>query len=321
MKTVMVALLIGLSASMPASAQVAPLHVGTDQPLHDEFGLLLQGTEATSAQFGYPAVEGDLVQIIRILPEVAGTITRYMLYPPATNGVPSSSNNVVVATSHVGHGVDPALGPVGKFGLSITDLNRGGSEMRLAARVFNAPSLDQASFYTDSELYEVPVYGAAAYGVFVPRFNSTATTHMLDVTDHDGDGLTRSWEISHGSSPDHPDTDGDGMSDGLEVRAGTVPTDPASQLVMAQIAVPGKDGVWPGTGGMQAERPTDLYLSWEAVTGRTYQVEYATNDLSTAAAIFTDINPAVTATGTVASTVLTNGLLMRSPYFRVHLVE
>lgn len=134
---------------------------------------------------GNPSWRVNLVQILQILPDGVGG---YVLHPPATNGLPSNSNNVVAATTRIGHGVDPAMGPVGRFGLSITDLNLGGAEVRLAARVFNAPSLAEASFYKDSDLYNVPVYGASSYGVFIPRFSSNATTQMLDETDGDGDG-------------------------------------------------------------------------------------------------------------------------------------
>ena len=318
MKTTSMIFGMGLLAALTASAQMAPLHVGSDQSLYDEFGQLLQGTDPGSDKFGQPVVEGDVVQIIQILPDGVGA---YILHPPATNGLPSSSNNVVVATTRIGHGVDPAMGPVGRFGLSITDLNRGGAEVRLAARVFNAPSLGEASFYKDSDLYNVPVYGASAYGVFIPRFSSNTTTQMMDETDGDGDGLTRSWEISYGSDPGQSDTDGDGMLDGHEIRAGTGVTDPDSLLEVVRIMAPGKDGLWPGGVSGYAERSTDLNLSWDTVTGKTYQLEYTVNDLCAPGGNFTGVNPAVTATGLVTSTVLTNGLLLSNPIFRIRLVE
>jgi hypothetical protein len=311
MKITSMMLGIGLMMALKVSAQVAPLHVGSDQSLYDEFGQLLRGTDPGSDKFGQPVVEGDLVQILQILPDGGGG---YVLHPPATNGLPSNSNNVVVATTRIGHGVDPAMGPVGRFGLSITDLNRGGAEVRLAARVFNAPSLAEASFYKDSDLYNVPVYGASSYGVFIPRFSSNATTQMLDETDGDGDGLARSWEISYGSDPGQSDTDGDGMMDGHEIRAGTGVTNATSLLEVVQIMAPG------GALG-NAGRATDLYLSWDSVAGKTYQLEGAMGDLSAPEAGFAGVHPAVTATGSITSVVLTNGLLMSHPYFRIRLVE
>ena len=300
MKTkLLILMLVGALAAVSSWAQVvAPLHVGTTNGLVDEFGVQLPGTDPAADQYGQPVVVGDLVQFL--LADTNGVVSA-----PATNGTPHPSNQLIAST-RIGRGVDPSLGASGKFGASLTALNRaGGSPIKLVARVFNAPELDQASFYVDSEVYNVPVFGASKYDVFIPQFTTAATTQLLDSTDYDGDGLKRSWEISYGADPENPDSDGDGMADGPEIRAGTGVTDPESLLQM----------VW-----LTPQPPYDMGLSWDSVTGKTYQVQFTTNDLAQEP-IFEDINGAVLATGTVSATIVTNGLLLPAAHYRVRLVE
>ena len=316
MKKLLLVILAMSWAMGSAMAQIAPLHVGNTNSLSDEFGHLLQGTDPGAPSFGQTYVEGELVQILRIDLDAGD----YVVHPPVTNGLPGSPLNQVIQGGRIGHGVDPTLGPVGKFGTAVTTLNRSGSQpIKLIARVFNAPSLDQASFYQDSELYDAANDGSGNYSVFIPQFTNTTTARPLDTTDYDGDGLSRSWEISYGADADNPDTDGDGMADGHEVRAGTGLTDPESLLLMVQIAAPAGSN-WDEEEGMFMSRPTDLLLTWDAVTGKTYQIEYTTNDLNQNP-IFADVNTSITATGAVVQTVVTNGLNLGATHFRVRLVE
>lgn len=289
-------LLLGL-ASAHAQSVSAPLHVGTTNGLVDEFGQLLAGTDPASGDFGHPVVEGDIVQIIQT--------TNTVMLAPSTNGLPSGLD-VVVATTRIGRGVDPALGASGKFGASITTLNRSSAPVKLVARIFNAPTLEQSSFYVDSDIYSAPVYGAAKYDVFIPQFSDNATTQMLDSTDHDGDGLTRSWEISYGANPDDPDTDKDGMADGHEIRAGTGVNDANSLLQM----------VW-----LTPLPPSDMGISWDSVAGKTYQVQYTTNDLAQNPVFLDVAGGQGTALDLTSSTVVTNGLHLDAAHFRVRLVE
>ncbi len=61
MKTLSLGMAMGLLVGLTASAQMAPLHVGSDQTLRDEFGQMLRGTDPSADKFGHPVVEGDLV--------------------------------------------------------------------------------------------------------------------------------------------------------------------------------------------------------------------------------------------------------------------
>ncbi len=284
-----------VAGALSASAQFVPLHVGSAAPIHDEFGQLLRGSAPAAAQFGFPVVVGDVVQVLTA-PEG--------VFPPSTNGAPDSRNGVVF-TTRIGMGVDAALGELGEFSGSITDIKRDSPSdtNTLFARVFNAADLEQSSFYADSQLYQVPVWGASSYGLFKAVLGST--TQMMDGTDYDGDGLTRSWELSYGANPDNPDTDGDGMADGAEIRAGTGVTNSESLLIMVQI-IP--------------QPPYDLDLQWDTVSGRVYQIEYTTNSLDQEP-VFVSVNEPYPATDVLGYMTVTNGLLDPNAHYRVRLVE
>ncbi len=282
-------------AAVTAGAQTVPLYFGSTNGIVDEFGNLLEGTSATAVEFGHTFVEGDLVQIL---------LANEAILPPATNGTPDAANPLVAVT-RIGQGVDPSLGKSGMFGGSLYNLpdrQNPGNTNRIIARVFNAPNLEDASFYADSQPFDVPVFGKS-YDVFIAEV--TSTTKEMDSSDYDGDGLSRSWEKSYGSNPDDADTDGDGMADGPEIRAGTGVLDDTSLLSMVEL------------------RPVfngDLDVFWDAVDGKAYQLEYTTDDL-TDDPEFQSLNPVVYATGLVARTIVTNGLSLEGAHFRVRLVE
>lgn len=263
-----------------AMAQNVNLNFGMRRSASNEFGVILPGT-ATEP--------GALVQI---LGANAG------IQPPGTNGAPHASNPVF-RSSRIGTGVDPAAGAIGKAS-DVIAISRSVTNT-IFARIFNKPTLEESSFYTDSPLYAVPIFGGT-YGTF--WVEASQTTNQLDTTDHDNDGLTRSWEKSYGTDEINPDTDNDGMLDGHEILAGTEATNNASLLLMVEIV--------PASGG-------NMKMMWDAVPGKVYQLEYTTNSLMDAVA-FASINGAVTAATDVASTIVTNGAVPATSGFRVRLV-
>ncbi len=285
-----------------------PVQFSITNAVHNEFGEIVPGTPAQAPAFGVPYVQGGLVQVLNASTGV---------FPPDTNGVPHPSNAVLM-TTYIGEGVNPTLPESGKSSASVGAVSRSGSTNQwIVLRVFNKPTLEDASFYGQSEPYRVPVYDQG-YGAFYASVSNAITE--IDTNDVDQDGLSRSWEKSHGTDSQNPDSDEDGMIDGHEIRAGTGPTDADSLLLVVQINPPGPGGSWDEGAGMYTERPTDLNVSWDAVSGKTYQLQYTTNSL-VEEPVFTDINPPVTAAGPVASTIITNGLLLDIVHLRVRLVE
>lgn len=264
-----------------------PLHIGTTNAVRDEAGAPLVGTDPAAALFGHPVVTGDLVQVIKSL---NGSVDA-----PAIDGSIAGTNNILVATTRIGQGVDPAAGAIGQFGLTLPDYD----DSALFVRVFNAPSLAAASFYANSQVY-APT--ALTYSVFVPQL---AAVQPLDTGDTDGDALNNSWEKSLGSNPAAQDSDGDGIGDNAEFRSGTSATDPASYLRMVRTL--------PNLAG-------DNLVFWDSVPGKTYQVEATTNDLAGAQA-FVAVGGPVTATATLSQITHTNGLAAPRVNYRIRLVE
>jgi hypothetical protein len=90
--------------------------------------------------------------------------------------------------------------------------------------------------------------------------------------DSDGDGLLDAWEFRYGLNPalalgingGAGDPDGDGLSNAQEQAAGTDPRNAASALRLNLSLLPG----------------SDARLSWSAVVGRRYQLEFSTNLLT-----------------------------------------
>lgn len=271
--------------AVAAQGQTVPLHFGTTNGVLDEFGQTLQGTDVGAPSFGFPYVTGEVVQI---LDANAG------VFPPSTDGTPDT-NNAVIFETRVGAGADPALGPAGLFGGSVQRPSG-----QIIARVFNRSALSAASFYADSPVFVVPTTN---YDVFIPDVARTDTP--LDPSDSDGDGLHNSWEKSLGSNANNPDTDGDGMADGPEFRAGTGVTNENSFLAMVQLIPAGNN---------------DLSVVWDSVAGKQYLIEYTPDDLKNNP-VYTNVTDVLSATGSVTSATITNGMLSEGGHYRVRLAD
>ncbi|HEY8241381.1 MAG TPA: DUF5110 domain-containing protein, partial [Kiritimatiellia bacterium] len=104
--------------------------------------------------------------------------------------------------------------------------------------------------------------------------------------DADGDGLANTNEYLSGGNPVRSDTDEDGMDDLEEFIAGTSLTNAASYLFIESET--------------RVETNNTVVITWTAVTGRTYEVFYATNLLAGAGWQTLDTFTNVTGTGEVS---------------------
>lgn len=254
---------------LAAGIQV-PLTIGTTNAIVDEFGEQLPGTSPDSVYFDLPYVEGDMVQVIQTYD---GRIER-----PGLDGLPTGTNNVVVATVRIGCGTDPFAGEIGQFGLSLVTYAGG----RLFCRVFNATELSGATFYGDSQIY-VPT---TSYSIFIPQIT---VNRPLDPAVSDASGLNNSWIRRLGGVPTNfPCL---GRSPGLAYATfinGLNPSVPGSYLGVAHVQ--------PGPG-----ETSTIY--WYSIIGQRYQIERVTNLASGCASV---IGPAITATEWVSHTTDTN---------------
>ncbi len=300
----LLAALLALLAPSANAQLTTPLHVGNTTPILNEFGATLPGNADQP---------GALVQLL--------WATNNTIYPPDTTGQPHPLNPPVAnGATAIGRSIAPWLLESGRFSISLASPRP--TSGKIFVRVFNKPTLEESSFYADSQIFTIN-----GNTEFLAQL--TPTTNALDTADDDDDGLHNSWEKSYGSNPNNPDTDGDsltdgaehtlglnptlpdtdhdGMNDSHELRAGTNPTNPTSYL------------------GINTLTPQDnnLHLTWATIPGRTYQIQLATNLLNTT---FSDITPnpipAAPTPNTHTTTTLTNALLNTQPLIiRIRLVE
>jgi len=245
-RAVAVALLAGLllqARVVPAAPPMVSQFIGTTNAIVDEFGFVLPGTDPESDEFGVTVMLGDLVQVLHA--------TDGIIHPPSADGTPYP-NNLLLHTTRIGLGVSPTFERSGKFGAAVSPRPPAGA--RIFCRVFNATSLEGASYYDDSSLFTV---SHTQNTVFYADLDATLTP--LDTGDDNDDGVSNSMEKSYAG-----DRDGDGVSTWSEMQAGTDPKDLNSSLsVQAVMAVDSRH----------------VRVRWGAVPGKRYRLELAADGL------------------------------------------
>ncbi len=209
-----------------ALAQQIPVSIVTLDPILNE------RNQPLSREGG-----GDFIQVLYSNGEIK---------PPFKDGTPHPDNTVIY-TARIGMGVVRRL--EGAFSAAVTPRPTN----TIFVRVFNAPSLSQASFYADSQTF-TPNRDEVFYATFADGMQE------LDPDDDDGDGLSNSWEKSLGTDSWIADTDGDGISDYHEFLAGTDPLDDTGFLRMVEVV--------PVGGGL-------VHVWWDSVPGKRYEVQAA----------------------------------------------
>ena len=277
-----------------AMAQETPLSFGATNAIVDEFGQVLPGRNPSCTYWGLDPVSGPIVQILQTLD---GSI-----YPANPDGSPGNTNNLVIQTIRIGEGVDGSLSESGLFSGTLGYFRRSSMMVspKIFARVFNGVSEAESSFYGDSQVFDVPVFGDD-YDRFFAQIE--ATDQPLDTSDLDQDGMIGSWEKSFGTDPNNPDSDRDGVRDGDEMLAGTDALDDTSFLAMVEL-IP--------------YNAKDLMVMWASVSGTVYQLQISTNGLMDP--VFDPVNATIEATDTVAGTVVTNAQEWSDVHFRVRVI-
>jgi len=242
-----IALWIGLAVNLTwtlaaALPPVVSQLVYVQQPLTDEYGQVLEGTDPQSSYFGIEPVEGTLVQIFQAVDGV--------VYPPNAQGQPDA-RNVLLLQTRVGLGAAINQARPGVFSAHLSPRPMSGT--KIFVRVFNASDMADASFYKDSQLFSVS-------WTVNTNFNAMFSTPMrpLDQADDDGDGIVNSWEKSAGTDAQAADTDGDGIPDGEEAVAGTSATSADSMFVVAN---------------MIPVEPDHVRLTWSSSANRIYTIQ------------------------------------------------
>jgi len=257
-----------------------PLYMSAVQPIADEFGNTLKGDAAEPSDLvvTYLAVNG-------------------VIEPPSTNGLPHVDTvEVVGGDAGVGFLAPLGITDPGVFSLAITGDGRPTTGQKIFVRVFNAPTIEEASFYTDSQL--ITVNNNDRFALVL-----NATDEPIDSGDDDGDGLHNSYEKSHSTDKGNPDTDGDGMNDGDEIFADNDPLDEDSALVISFLQTDGND----------------ILLTWQSVDGRDYQPQVSSL-LVGAGGNFSDIGLPVAATSTVTQIRIPDELLNTFHNYRVEVL-
>ena len=215
---------------------------------------------------GLPLPDGSHIEF-RPMYKAGTGLASWMVYAPESSWL--ETRNPLKATSKVGAGVIESARGHGLFAACVSGL---ATTNPYVARLFSGPTPEESVAYCDSRPFSYT--GDATRSVTNVTFGvwkAMDGSNLDTATDTDGDGLADSVEdLLTFTEPDNPDTDGDGFSDGFEYAHNMDPLEPYQLAIGLEIVSP-NDESWQDAG----VEPEPLYsLTWAALSGRTYQVEY-----------------------------------------------
>jgi hypothetical protein len=261
---------LGLAATCAWGGIAAPLYVGNLVPVKDEFGRILAGSHLPAGAATRSRVE------IRLAPNG-------LILPPLADGTAHPANPLLSTNSVGGMGMNAAEANSGLFCMVFP--LRPATGTKIFARVYNAPTAAEATFYADSAVGIASANGTSLVLAFGPA-------QPLDAGDADADGLNNSWEKALGIDDRATgDYDGDGMSDLDEMLAGTGADDAGSLLAFRSIC-PEKAPISKNVGA-EGDEPQPVRVKWQSVPGRSYQLQFTA--CLTGAQDFIDVGEIATA--------------------------
>lgn len=181
-------LLLGV-LSQTVSAQIEPpLDVTTSFTIVNSNGTPLPGANPNAAAFGYPVTPGCLIQVIH-------TGANNLADPPDASGNPTG-DDTIFATTVIGQGIAPNIAGSGKFSTSFHPPPA--QDAQVYARIWNAPTINAATHWTQSDLFTVQGVNVFDVGILSTR----APAHVNPATtDSDNDGVSDYAEVLAHTDP------------------------------------------------------------------------------------------------------------------------
>lgn len=208
---------------------------------------------------GLPVPDGAYIEFRAMYK--AGSV--WKAYSPQSDQI---VRNPLLTTSSVGSGVIRSARGRGRFAACVCGL---ATTNAYVVRLFDGPSPEESVAYCDSRPF---TYDAdATRSITNVLFTTWKALNGSELADTDGDGLVDIVETSLAATdPDDWDTDGDGFSDGFEYTHDMNPLDSYQLAIQLEIESPDVEACL--AAGLE---PEPLYaLSWAALSGKTYQVEF-----------------------------------------------
>jgi hypothetical protein len=249
-----------------------PIYVGNLVPVLDPFGRPMRGTHL--------AADGAFQSRVELRTTPDGIVR-----PPFTNGTSHVYHPLVSIDSFGNVGLNAFGRDSGLFCFSLN--KRPDPNTVLFGRVYNAPTVDAATFYADSYPVAMP---AAADTALVLTFREARPINTNGWA-YPGDPFTVSHAELLGIDDRRTDDyDGDGFSNWHEWLAGTAPDDPDSNLSFQLVR---RERDLPAPAGTDEAGEAPVRVRWRSVPGKRYQLEYVPTLLGDQ--VFMPVGPVVTA--------------------------
>mgnify|MGYP003590584445 CR=1 FL=1 len=263
--------MLWLAAAVCATAGLeTPLYIGNVVPVTDQYGRPMRGSPLAIEAAGRYRVE------LRVAKD---GIIHHPRWINLEKDNPLLTTNGV--NGLVGMGLNAAQADSGMFCVVYPLRPTPGTQVY--ARVFNAPTLAEATFYANTDLRAVPTLDES----LVLSFEKA---RPMDPGDDDLDGLNNSWEQVLGTYDRlTPDYENDGMPDLNEMLAGTDPTRAQSKLAFQLV----RRDTAPAPLGEGGAMIKPVRVKWQSVPGKRYQLEFVPTLLG--APVFLPVGDIVTA--------------------------